>query len=468
MVRPVPGLVVAFLTCALPLACGQDADGLPRLADAQGVDELVRARIETALAAAERGESGARLELAKVYDANGLAELALPLYEQCLAGAAAEARATLEFLRGQALAQLGRPAEALAAFDAALAAGDAYAPTHWRRGELLLEFGRLPEARAAFEAALAIEPRSVPASLGRARVALLDDDPAGALALLEPLAARAPDERFVHGLLARALRALGREAEAARELAREQRSARVSLSDPRTAEVQTRATGALALLRQADDVLLAGDPAAALALLAPLEGRAPADLAVVQMLAKVLLEAREYERALAVLEAGMKTHPDQFKLELSAGLAWEGKKALKRAREHLLRACALNPAFGPAHAALGEVETKLSLFPEAEASLTRALESGDDDLRTRILLVQVQLEQGALERALAGARATCAEFPNSAAAWSYLAEAHARAGAHEEARRALAEAEQRNPEYERLARVRALLEPSGVPAGTPR
>src|SRR5262245_35716659 len=142
MLRPIPGLAVAALACAGLLACGQDADGLPRLADslgvdAQGVDELVRARIETALAAAERGEPGARLELAKVYDANGLAELALPLYEQCLAGAP-EARATLEFLRGQALAQLGRPAEALAAFDAALAAGDAYAPTHWRRGELLL------------------------------------------------------------------------------------------------------------------------------------------------------------------------------------------------------------------------------------------------------------------------------------------------------------------------------------------
>ena len=83
---------------------------------------------------------------------------------------------------------------------------------------------------------------------------------------------------------------------------------------------------------------------------------------------------------------------------------------------------------------------------------------GEEDLRTRLLLGQVQVEQGAFERALATARAATRAFPRSAAAWSFQSEAEARAGLRDEAARSLAEAERLNPEYERLPAVRALLE----------
>src|SRR5262245_52378494 len=206
----------SVLALALALtACGSGAaPEFPRLASTEGVDPLVLERIQTALAACERGEAGALLELSKVYDANGLNELALAGYELCIARDAARSageRARLEFLRAQALDALGRPKEALAAYDAALALGDEYAPTHWRRALLLLDDGRIPEAHAAFDRALELEPLSIPANLGLARVQLLEDDPRGAAARLEKLAERSPDERFVHGLLARALRAMGDE-----------------------------------------------------------------------------------------------------------------------------------------------------------------------------------------------------------------------------------------------------------------
>ncbi|MSR63479.1 MAG: tetratricopeptide repeat protein [Planctomycetes bacterium] len=450
------------LTLAFALAaCGAGAAReLPRLADPAGVDPFVLERVAAALAACERGTSGAELELAKLYDANGLSALALAGYDLCLSKAAtgpAAERALLQFLRGQALASLGRTPAALAAFDAALLLGDAYAPTNWRRGELLLDEGRVGEAQAAFEQALALEPLSVPANLGLARVMLLGDDAAGAATRLERLSERDPDERFVHGLLARAYRALGDAARAEVELRREQRASRISLADTRLAEVQTRATGVLAGVSRANELLAAGQASAAVALLEPLFTRAPDDLALLQMFGKSLLQAGDPARAVEVLEAGLARHPEQFKLELFLGQAHAARKANKKALEHLRRARELNPAFGPTWVSLAEVQQKLGHPDEAERSLLAAQEAGEDELRTRLLLVQVQLEQQAFVRALASARAAREAYPNAVAAWTWLAEAEARNGNAEGARAALAEAEARNPEYERLAAVRALL-----------
>jgi cytochrome c-type biogenesis protein CcmH/NrfG len=80
-----------------------------------------------------------------------------------------------------------------------------------------------------------------------------------------------------------------------------------------------------------------------------------------------------------------------------------------------------------------------------------------------ILNSQVQLEQQAWGRARATAEAACTAYPNAVAAWTYLAEARARGGDPESARAALAEAERRNPDYERLALVRGLLAEGDAP-----
>jgi tetratricopeptide (TPR) repeat protein len=456
-----PHALRAALLLALalaPPACDDPAPAAPRLATTSGVDPLVLERIEAALGACARGEPGARLELAKVYDANGLQELAAATYEQCLATGDGPP-ATVEYLRGVALASLGRAEEALLGLRTAQRLETSYAPARWRAGELLLELGRVDEARGEFEAALELDPRSVPATLGLARVLLLANDPSAAVARLEALAEAHAGERFVQGLLARAYRALGREEEARRALAREERATRVSLADPRSAEVGLRTTGVLAGLRAADEALARDEAGAAVAILEQLRARVPGDEAVQRLLGRALVEAGDFERARAVLEACARTHPDEYRTELFLGLAHQGRKDLAEARLHLRRAVDLHPFYGPARAALGELELRLAHFPEAEAELLRALECGRDDLRTRILLTQAQLEQAAYARAAATAEETRAAFPNAAAAWAYVAEARAGLGDLEAARAALAETERRNPEYERLPRLRKLLAP---------
>lgn len=464
--RPLPRAVRALLLALALGACGAEGApaGPPRLAAREGVDPFKLEAIDAAHAAAERGAPGALLELAKTYDANGLGELADATYRQCLERESAPAaRAKLLYLMALNLDGLGRAEEALSTLDQALALEDDHAPTHWRRGDLLLDFGRTAEARAAYERALALDPRSVQAHLGKARVLLAEDDPRGAIAELEPLVERVPDERYVHGLLARAYRALGDTERAALELRRDAKSERISMGDPRAGEVRQRAVGVLAGVRRANEAMTAGRNQEALDVLAPLLARLPEDLALLQMMGKAHVAAGQYDEAIELLEGARQLHPDQFKLELFLGLALDGKKQPKRALPLLERACELSPGYGPAQSARGETLTKLGRFAEAEEALTKAREAGEEDLRTLVLLGQVQLEQGALERAAETGRLATTAFPRAAPAWTLLAEAEARAGRTEPARTALAEAERLNPQHERLAAVRALLSTREAP-----
>lgn len=91
---------------------------------------------------------------------------------------------------GNALADLGRWDEALAAFDQALARDPAFAPAQLRRGTALMALGRAAEALESFEAAAKLRPDSAQIlnsrgnarlSLGRHREALADFDQALAL-----------------------------------------------------------------------------------------------------------------------------------------------------------------------------------------------------------------------------------------------------------------------------------------------
>lgn len=455
----------ACLAALLLAACGPGPGAeIPRLATGSDVDPLVLEGLQAAWTACEDGHPGALLELAKLYDANGLPELAARTYELCLARAPEDgksATAEIHYHLGRSREQEGRAEDALRAFERAIELAPSSAPARWRAGQVLLELGRIPQAEAAFRGALALEPASVSPRLGLARIQLLRSDPRAAIELLAPLVESDPRERFVHGLLARAYRALGDEVRAAAELRREERAAHTTVVDPWTADVQRRATGIFAGVERANEALVAGETRAALDILEPLYQRRPDELSVAQMLAKALVESGQHERALEVLDRARATHPDQFKLELFTGLAWAGRRAHRQALEHLEQARALNPAYGPTLEALGEVQAKLGLHAQAEVSLLSALEAGSEDPRTALLLGQVQLEQGEGERALATLEKACADHPNSAAAWTYLAEARFRSGDPQGARASLAEAEKRDPRYERLETVRKLVESGG-------
>jgi tetratricopeptide (TPR) repeat protein len=444
----------------LPAACGPGVTlELPRLTD-EGLDPLLRVHAERALAACERGEEGALLELAKLYESNNQIHLALAAYDLCLARLPEEVgvkTVELHFHRGRVLAELERAEEAERAFAQAIALGDAYAPSFWRRAQVLLELGRTAEARADLERALELEPACIPARLALARILLLEDRPADVLTTLEPLAARQPDERLVHGLLARARQALGDEQRARAAQAAEEKATRMTSNDPRTTEAKKRVVSTSLRLRRASEALARDRPEEAVKELESLFADAPRDLAVLQTFARALVQSNEHARALEVLAPARALYPDDFKLELYTGLALQGARKMKEASEHFMRARVLNESYGPTHIAIGEHAMKNGRASEAERAFQRALACPDVVLRTYLSLGEAQRAQSAWERAAETYRQASERFLESAAPLAFLAEVELRQGAPDAARATLAEAERRNASHPHIAEVRRLL-----------
>jgi tetratricopeptide (TPR) repeat protein len=116
--------------------------------------------------------------------------------------------------RGRVLATLGRHAEALTAYDAALAIDPQRAAAHRNRGVALHALGRLADALAAFDAALAIGPQHAVAHNNRGRVLATLGRYVEALTAHDASLAIDPQYAVAHCNRGVALSNLGRHAEA--------------------------------------------------------------------------------------------------------------------------------------------------------------------------------------------------------------------------------------------------------------
>ena len=207
---PSKALALAALALAWP-ACSHGDDPLAPVVPtlAQVSDATLRAHVDAAVARVRErpDDASARMQLAMVYDANGVAELAALTYEQVVALEPAHKRAWYHL--GRMRNRLGDGEASLAAYGRAVELVSEYAPLHWRRGRLLLSLGRVDEAGDAFDRAVALDPDDPDGLIGAARVALERGEAAEAAAGLERVVARWPEYGRAARLLGRAWQEAG-------------------------------------------------------------------------------------------------------------------------------------------------------------------------------------------------------------------------------------------------------------------
>jgi tetratricopeptide (TPR) repeat protein len=156
----------------------QTRAGRPAFAPADG--QVIPSGRDLALAAhagrlvrlfGRRGDLPALMDLGAAAYFAGLKAEALAAFERALALDPQDAPAHSN--RGVVLADLGRKDEALAAYDRALELDPNLVQAHSNRGVVLADFGRKAEALAAYDRALALDPSLVQAHYNRGNV--LDD-----------------------------------------------------------------------------------------------------------------------------------------------------------------------------------------------------------------------------------------------------------------------------------------------------
>jgi predicted Zn-dependent protease len=445
------------LLVSLAAACGTGRDGWPPEIELAGQDpELVRA-VETArerVRAAPRSAEANR-ELARVLDANELDEPADALWQRVVELAPRDARSWYHLARVRE--RRGVMQEALAALRRTIALEPGYAPAFARAGRLLLETGQLEEAERSFRRALALDAELPAATLGLARLELLRDRPAAAVALLEPFAARAPHEPNVNGLLARAFSMQGDATRAASHLRAEEEAGPPSARDPWQAEVQGAACGLLVRLERSKARLAAGAPAAAWEELEPLEARS-GELAVLDTFCQVLLALGRPGEVLGRIQRADESVRTSSLLVVKRVLALRALGEDGVALAELERELARNPAYPGGQALRGEILLDLERPREAVEAFEQARAAGSLSLAHQLQLGRALAASGDIAAGLFELAGAAERFPSAPKPWAYRCELLALEGRDAEARASLEEAKKRGLEPELVARVVARLD----------
>jgi tetratricopeptide (TPR) repeat protein len=452
MSAPVSRPRLAGLVLWISLAgCGAGPDvPAPPRPDLEGFDPASSERIEAAIAAleSERENGSAWAELGMVYDSERLRLLALECYD--VAERLEPRQPRWPYRSAVALARLGRTDEAIAAIERSLALEPEYPPSHYRLGLYRLGNGDLERAEAAFRTATELDSVYPGGWIGLARVHLQRDEDEAAIAILEQLAEREPDDTTVRQLLSNAYRQAGRTTEFEAQDVLTEEDVPV-WNDPWELEARRfRRTPTMLLVGQA---MSAGRPEEALDLLerARAEGVGPDETNLPAARAYLALE--RFDEAQAELDAALEREPrdtgaltvlaslhqnrarasaqGQESAEAAAAVIARGNRA---ALEVMTRVTELSPTFGGAWAARGVLEKALEEDEAALASLDQALHLGADVHAPR---VQVLITLGRWSEVEETLEPYLEAHPEDGQGWAQLALARNRLGNLEGARTAL-------------------------------
>jgi tetratricopeptide (TPR) repeat protein/2-polyprenyl-3-methyl-5-hydroxy-6-metoxy-1,4-benzoquinol methylase len=262
---------------------------------------------------------------------------------------------------GNALQEVGRNAEAMARYDAAVQADPKCARAHLNRGNILLEGSQIAEARNAYSLAIACDPRYAAAhfNLGNLNYHAMDFE--RALDNYKAAISLKPDFAEALVAMANALDNVGRAAEAVevyeRALAINPGYAEVHFNLGMLAWTQGRHEDAAKSLRRASDI------------------RPDYALAHFQ-LGRVLQGIGRSNEALVPLRHAVRLEPTMHDAHYWLGIALQKLNPAPQIEEAVLslrRAVELKPDFARAHHILGMALSSLEQLDAAEASLRRAL-----------------------------------------------------------------------------------------------
>ncbi len=327
----------------------------------RGMEPLVRQRIEERLAKVHQSphSSESWAQLAMVYHANDLVDLAEPCYQQSLTLKRDDAR--LWYYLARLRSELGDVPGALSAAQTAAAEDPAQGFIHWRRGFWLLELGDLKAAEKSFTLATQQNPAVPIGRIGLARIAVergADDQAANILEQILANHRPLPNASYVRNQLGRAYQRLGRHKEA-QPLLSQQPLKSLSWPDPWSDALYQHRWLEEWLILRAHRLINARDHQSALKVLEPLREFHPNDPTLLKMLGMAYFSSGEHDRAIQLLKRVIDKHPQEFSAYLNLAYVYEQKGHWPEAVRYTKKAVELNPASSSARAQLQRVQVRL-------------------------------------------------------------------------------------------------------------
>jgi tetratricopeptide (TPR) repeat protein len=288
--------------------------------------------------------------------------------------------------------QLGRLEPAVRLLRAALALDPTIGVVRPRLGRALFDLGDHAAAKTEFEACLRSPTTAALGHVGLARLALVAQAHAEALAQLDKAAALTPNDYVIWHLRAQACAALGRSADAARDAERGFRLPRYRgwLSfDPLVREAAERARVHSWYENQFSLAQARGDLPAALRHADELTRLLPGDPETWRRAAATAWAANDANGARARLNRGLEAGPADVPLLCTAAEIEIAATDLVTALAHARKAVAADGHAARAREVLGRALYVNGQAPEAIAEVRRAVELAPEEIEPRRVLVEM-------------------------------------------------------------------------------
>lgn len=311
------------------------------------LEALLRKAQDRPKSASRRGDLG------MAYEVNGFPDAALASYQQAeaLVRTLDRNRARWPYFQALLLADRGQQQMALAALDRVIAIDAGYGPAWLWTGTWLIDVGKPALALDAFVQAESLGAGAA-AIIGQARVALHQQRPGDAVALLEPLS-REFKHPVVFQLLGRAYRESARIDDARIALARGRTLRQLRFEDAWHESKQRFEVSFIHRASRAQEMIHRGEPAKAIAILETLIEQQPDNRVIISNLATAYRRDGDPIRAVRLLRRAIETDPDYYPFRVGMADYYGERGDIDTALMHVDHALKLEPELAMLHSKRG-------------------------------------------------------------------------------------------------------------------
>ncbi|MDG2423067.1 MAG: tetratricopeptide repeat protein [Phycisphaerales bacterium] len=417
-------LITMLLACLLMLGCSKtsvsDLPAPPRPANQEVVQGEVLKAINQQLAAIEANPAdlAARIQLAKIYQANELPGESIQTWQQIIQASPGEARQW--YWLALAFEENGNYEEAISAAARSRELDSTIAPSYWRPAIWELDMGRPEKAEPLARESLRLDPNNAGGYVALARTLVALGRVEEAISILEQLRGMSAHPYILY-LLGQAHQRAGNKNQADAYFANGEAN-QPEYPDPWNDEINDAAQGLDATMNRIDRHLERGELDQASAVIASGQETWPTDVNLIHRRSEVYRLRGNTSRWILELKKALRLDEENAATHLNLSIAYLQSKKQSLAFNHAVAAAKYNPLLPQAHLQVARLFLIQDNTDRAVLALDEAFRLGIQDPKERLHYAHVLLRTGRFQEAERHAQQVTTVDSSNPFAWGVLAE----------------------------------------------
>ncbi|MAT80798.1 MAG: hypothetical protein CMJ29_04020 [Phycisphaerae bacterium] len=416
-------LCTLLIPCLILIGCSEPGSNMPpppSPANQEVVQGEVRKAIDQQLAAIEANPADlkARIELAKIYQANELLDESIQSWRQIVDASPNEARQW--YWLALALEESGQYEDALSAAARSRELNGSFAPSWWRPAIWELDMGRPQQAEPLAREAIRLDPNNAGGYIALARTLMALDKIDEAIDILNELRGKTTHP-YIFYLLGQAYQRAGNKAQADAFFANGEAN-QPDYPDPWNEEIKDAAQGLDATMNRIDRLIEVGQLDKASELITDSLETWPEEVYLIHRRSEIYRIRGNTSRWILELKKALRLDEENGVTHLNLSIAYLQDEQGSLAFNHAVAAVKFNPLLPQAHLQVGRLFLLQGSPERAVVALDEAFKLGVQDPRERLQYAHALLRTGRFEDGERQAEQVTAVDSKNPIGWAILAE----------------------------------------------